>query len=117
MDAKKNRIVFNSFILLIIILASGYNGAAQSIQGIWSGTVRMKQVYTGELGHSSLEIVTNFTENTGYGTMKYEGELKIGAETKEVKCNGAGNATLYHLDISKDDDTADIYTYYIHVIG
>ena len=114
---KKNRIVFLGFIPLIIIIASTHNGFGQSVQGIWSGTVRMKQVYTGELGHSSLEITTNFTENTGSGTMKYEGELKIGAETKEVKCNGAGNATLYHLDISKDNDTTDIYSYYIHVIG
>ena len=76
MSPGENKTVFFRFIQLIIVLTCTYDGLGQSIQGIWSGTVRMKQVYTGEMGHSSLEIITNFTDNVGSGTMKYEGELK-----------------------------------------
>lgn len=116
---RKNRSHLTiSLIIVFIITCLQYNSYAQNdIQGTWSGTVRMKQVYAGEFGSSTLEITTNFNENRGSGVMKFEGEVKIGNTTHKTTCNGAGTAELYHLNISKDDDSVDIYSYYIHVIG
>lgn len=102
--------------LFLIIKAQGYEAHGQSdVQGIWSGTVKMKQEYTGELGHSVLEITTTFSANKGSGSMKYEAQWKAAFGTRNVVCNGSGNAELYHLDISEEDNV--YYSYYIHVIG
>jgi hypothetical protein len=102
--------------LFLIITRQGYKTHGQSdVQGIWSGTVKMKQEYTGELGHSVLEITTTFSANKGSGSMKYEAQWKAAFGVRNVVCNGSGNAELYHLDISEEDNV--YYSYYIHVIG
>lgn len=116
---EKHRICLNAFLILLFVIAlHTLEAGAQNdnVQGIWSGTVTVKQTYSGEIGNSVLEITTSFSANRGTGTMKYEGRWKgVGAGT-QVDCSGSGSAELFELSMSESDDPT-YYEYYIHIIG
>ena len=68
-------VFFAQFLILTVFIFEA-KGQNDNVNGIWSGTVTMRQTYTGEFGNSVLEIITNFTENRGRGSMTFEGEWK-----------------------------------------
>ena len=102
------------WLLLLTVTVQEMHGQPD-VRGIWTGTLTMKQIYTGELGKSVLEISTNFVENRGTGVMQFDAEWKAAQGIHKVTCAGRGNAELYHVNISEED--SNFSTYYIHVIG
>src|SRR5688572_17800637 len=99
---------------LSALLATGFTEiTAQSVSGIWSGSVSFHQVFTGQTGYGETHITVNITDNIATGTVKSESEAKIaGVLLSKGTCSGAGNAELHQLIVNKD-----ARTYLIEVIA
>lgn len=113
---KKNGSLFRILCFMFIISGSFLyeaNGQTTRVEGKWSGTVSLHERYDGITGWSEKWIDVSFTDNIGWGTIKYKDELIIGGKSLgKSDCSGTGSVELWAVEIYRPDST-----YVIETIG
>lgn len=107
-------IEINLLLLSLVLTAFSFKEInAQSLNGVWNGTMRMEQKYEGEMGIGEKKVNITITDNRARGTVQTNGELIIGGKLLCTgSCSGAGVAELHEVIIDYVDST-----YRIHAVS